>query len=366
MAGEDKDQKTEQPTARRLSEARDEGQVAMSQELIAALALCSGFAVLSLAGNGVWERSGEILVRGLRNLGDAGRADMDAVRAAGWLRGALSAILGPLGLLLAPVLVMMALVGYGQVGFRFTPKAVRLDPNKINPIKGFSRLFSARSTVRTLLSGVKILTIGGVMGFVASRQIPEVVQVGTSQLGPLLKGMAFIAMRCTGAALLAILALALLDFAFQRWQFQRDMRMSKQEIKEEQKLTDGDPQMRGRIRQMQREMATRRMMDDVPKATVVITNPTHYAVALRYERDEPGEPGAPRVLAKGAGYVALRIKQIAAEHGVECHEDVPLARALYAQAEVGSEIPTELFAAVAAVLARIYRLRGDTPSTATA
>src|SRR5262249_53520444 len=159
------------------------------------------------------------------------------------------------------------------------------------------------------------------------------------------------------AAMGVILALALLDTLFQRLQHERDLRMTRAEVKEEHRLTEGDPHVRARIRAVQRELATRRMMADVPKATVVVTNPTHYAVALRSERQlAAGRAGAPVVVAKGVDHLAQRIRSVALESGVPCHEDVPLARTLYARVKLGQEVPAELYAAVAAVLATVYRL----------
>lgn len=358
MADEqDKDQKTEEASPRRLQEARSDGQVALSTELVAALALCAGVAVMSMVGGQAWRRVASILVATLENLPERGKMALDVPLSARWLQEVLSAAVLPLALFVAPVLVVMLLTGYGQVGFQLAPKAIQFDPNKVNPAKGFSRLFSTRAVVRTALALAKVLAVGGAMVLMAWRQVPGVVSVGTAELGPLLVALGVVALRCTAAALLVILILAVVDFFFQRWQFKRDLRMSKEEVKEEHKLTDGDPRVKARIRRIQVELATSRMMADVPKATVVVTNPTHFAVALRYEREEGR--GAPLVLAKGAGHVALRIKHIAAEAGILCHEDVPLARALYRQAEVGREIPEELFAAVAAVLAHVYRLREE-------
>ena len=150
--------------------------------------------------------------------------------------------------------------------------------------------------------------------------------------------------------------LGLIDLAFQRWQLERDLRMSRQEIKEENRITEGDPHVKARVRQLQREMATSRMMADVPKATVVVTNPTHFSVALLYDRAAEGR--APRVVAKGVDFVAQRIRSVAGEAGVLCYEDPALARALHAQADIGQEIPEDLYAAVAEVLAYVYRLQG--------
>ncbi|MCP3860357.1 MAG: EscU/YscU/HrcU family type III secretion system export apparatus switch protein, partial [Phycisphaeraceae bacterium] len=161
--------------------------------------------------------------------------------------------------------------------------------------------------------------------------------MGDNELRPLLVGIGIIAMRCVTGALIVIVALAFADLAYQRFQHGKDLRMTKKEIKEEHRLTDGDPHVKARVRQLQREMATRRMMDDVPDSTVVVTNPTHFAVALKYERNAngAGATSAPVVVAKGADHLAQKIKAVAAEAGVVLYEDVPLARALFAQAEIG-------------------------------
>jgi len=186
--------------------------------------------------------------------------------------------------------------------------------------------------------------------------VDQIARVGTNELGPLLAALGVVALRTTVAALTVILALAALDALFQHRQHERDLRMTRAEVKEEQRLTEGDPHVRARIRAVQREFAMRRMMADVPKATVVVTNPTHYAVAVRYER-EGGASGAPMVVAKGVDHLAEKIKEVARASGVACHEDVALARALHARVAIGQEIPEELYAAVAAVLATVYRLQ---------
>jgi flagellar biosynthetic protein FlhB len=174
--------------------------------------------------------------------------------------------------------------------------------------------------------------------------------------------MGSVVLHCTSAALAAILALALADLFWQRVSYARDMRMSKKEVRDEAKSTEGDPHIKSKIRQLQREMAQSRMMSDVPKATVVVTNPTHFAVALRYERSEGEALGkrrraAPYVVAKGADHIAQRIKQVAASHLIPCVEDVQLARALHAQVEIGDEVPEQLYQAVATVLAQVYRIQ---------
>ena len=203
-----------------------------------------------------------------------------------------------------------------------------------------------------------MFAIAGVMSIIAFTQLEGLIRVSDSDIGPMLVALGQVAVKTTVGGLGVIILLSLIDFFYQRFQFERDMRMSKEEVKEENRISEGDPHIKAKIRQVQRDMAFRRMMDDVPKATVVVTNPTHYAVALRYERGEDGDGVAPHCVAKGKGPIARRIKQIARENGVVLYEDVPLARALHAQVDVGDEIPEDLYAAVAEVLAYVYRLEG--------
>lgn len=357
---EDKEQKTEEATPRRLEEARERGQVALSTELVAGVGLAVGLGALLLAGGRLARAVGTLVAQTLDTVGDVGRTELTAQDAAEILKSALTSPVGALGLFVAPAVVGAILVGYGQVGVRISPRALELDPSKLDPVKGMRRVWSLRAVVRTALAAVKVLAIAGVMGTIAWQHVPQLGRVATSEPGPLLAGLGRVALRCTIGALVVILLIGIFDLLYQRWQHGRDLRMSKQEVKDELKTTEGDPHVKARVRSLQREMATRRMMDDVPRATVVVTNPTHYAVALRYEQDElaPHRSSAPRVVAKGVDHLARRIKERARAASVVCWEDVPLARALYAQVEVGHEIPEELYAAVATVLSHVYRLRG--------
>ncbi|MEW6073159.1 MAG: flagellar type III secretion system protein FlhB [Planctomycetota bacterium] len=357
---EDKEQKTEEATPRRREEAREKGQVALSSELVSAVALGVGLAALLVAGGALVEAVGELLVESLAALPVLGTEELSVPGSSALVRTSLLSVAGVLLMVTLPAVAIGALAGYGQVGFRVTPKAVELDPARVDPVKGFSRLFGARSLVRTLMAAAKVLLIVTAVAVIAWRHLPEIVALSDCEVGPLVAGVGHIALRCVAGALGVILALALLDLAFQRHQHGKDLRMTRQEVKEEYRLTDGDPHVRARIRQLQRQMAMRRMMDDVPKSTVVVTNPEHYAVALRYDRDakDAGAPAAPIVTAKGADHLARRIKEVARAAGVVLYEDVPLARALYAQGEVGREIPEGLYAAVAIVIGYVYRLRG--------
>ncbi len=267
--------------------------------------------------------------------------------------------------LIVPLFAVGLLACYGQVGFLITPKALAWDPARLDPFKGFGRVFGKRGGMRTLMALVKILAITITVALVAWGQVGHLAALTGSELGPIMAAMGAVTLRCTSAALAAILALALADLFWQRFQYERDMRMSKKELRDEAKSTEGDPHIKSKIRQLQREMAQSRMMADVPKATVVVTNPTHFAVALRYERDESEQlrgrrrHAAPYVVAKGADHVAQRIKAVARENDVPCIEDVPLARALHAQVEIGEEVPEQLFQAVATVLAHVYRMQEE-------
>jgi len=357
---EDDDQRTEQATPRRRLEARERGQVPLSMELIAALLLVAWTGALATGGGGLARSMGGALGGALEELGRLGREELSIPAAA--------ALVSDMGLhvgrtllsLLVPLVLLGTLVGYLQVGFQLTPKAIEADPAKLDPIKGLGRMFSARSLMRTTLALAKLGVIAAAMAAVAWTQIERIVALAGADLGPALAGVGHIALRCVGGALVAVLLLAVADAVFQHWQHERDLRMSRQELREELKNLEGDPHIRARIRRLQRELASRRMMTDVPKATVVVTNPTHYAVALRYERS--GAAGrtaaAPRVVAKGLDAVAQRIKEVAREAGVICYENVPLARALHARCEIGDEVPVDLYQAVAEVLAYVYRIQG--------
>jgi flagellar biosynthetic protein FlhB len=352
---DDREQRTEEATPRRREEARERGQVALSSELVSAVGLAAGVGVLAAGGAGLARSVAAALEHALSALGDGAKRDLSIRESAALLSGSVTGVLGALCAIVVPTVLVCAITGYAQVGFRFAPKALSIDPGKLDPVRGAQRVFSLRGLVRTGFALAKVLLITAAAGSVAWLHVDEIAHVGTSELGPLLAALGVVALRTTVAALAVILALAVLDALFQRRQYERDLRMTRAEVKEEHRLTEGDPHVRARIRAVQRELAMRRMMADVPKATVVVTNPTHYAVALRYEREGGGH--APVVVAKGVDHLAERIKELARVSGVACHEDVALARALYGRVRVGQEIPEELFAAVAAVLATVYRLQ---------
>ncbi len=351
MADQSSD-KTEQPTPKRLEDARKKGNVAKSTEINSAFVLLTGTLTLFFISGYMFQNFSMFMKHVLSSLMTYQIA-RDSVRPyAISLIGISIKIMAPL---LLAIMVIGILANVGQVGFLFTLEPVIPNLEKIDPIKGFQRIFSMRSMEELIKGILKIVIIGYVMYRVIKGHYADyflLMDQGPRQIMSFMMRVIF-QMAIWASLILVILAAA--DFAFQKWNYLKDMRMTKQEVKEEMKEYEGDPQVKGRIRSLQREMARKRMMADVPKADVVITNPTHYAVALKYE---PEGMEAPRVLAKGSRKLALKIKEIARESGVPIVEDPPLARALFKSAEVGMEIPVDLFQSVAEVLAYIYRLKG--------
>jgi len=350
-------EKTEDATPRRREEAREKGQVALSSEFMSAITLGGALGAALLVGIPIMQSLGAGVRGSLMELGKDGTRVLDIPSAVEIVSNWGDIGTQNLMIFALPLLLIAVLVGYGQVGFYISPKALEWDLSKLNPVKGLTRMFSLRSVVRTGMATTKLVVIGATIFITAVLQMGKIAKISGTDLGPALIVIADVVLRAVVGGLIAILAIALIDLVFQRWQHEKDMRMTKQEIKEEFKNMDGDPHIKARIRQVQREMASRRMMSDVPDATVVVTNPTHFAVALKYDREsETGS--APVVVAKGVDHVAQKIKEIAKEGGVLCFENVPLARALHAQCEVGDVIPEDLFEAVAGVLAYVYRVQG--------
>jgi flagellar biosynthetic protein FlhB len=263
------------------------------------------------------------------------------------------------GIALLPVLGGLLLIGlasgYAQVGFLFTLEPLMMKWERIDPMAGMKRIFgSQRSMVELLKNLIKMGVIGGIAYVSVNNAIQDAVVLVDTDVPTMFASMIGSSVGIGLKIGLAFLALAALDYAYQRFDYERDLRMTKQELKDESKVTEGDPLIKSRIRGIQRRIAYRRMIAEVPKADVVITNPTHVAVALKYDT---GRMSAPVVVAKGADLMAARIKEIAREHHVPVVEDQPLARALYKAVDIGEQIPEQLFHAVAQVLAYIFKLR---------
>jgi flagellar biosynthetic protein FlhB len=344
-------ERSEAPTQRRLEELRERGQAPRSAELQGALALVAGFYVLRTFGPG----SGAALVGALRaSFGRLTTADLTASEL-----GAFGADVALLGLrALAPLFVTLPLVGLvaglGQTGLLVSPRLLAPDLNRVNPLQGLRRLFSLHGLVELAKSLLKVVIVGFVAWQTLRGRLAELPGLAGRDVASQAASILAATVETGLTVSTALLALAAADYAYQRWDFWRNARMTKQEVKEELRQSEGSPETRSRLRQRMRRLAQRRMMHRVPKADVVVTNPVHLAVALEYDaRVAP----APRVTAKGAGAVAERIKAVAREHGVPVVENRPLAQALYRSVEVGMEVPVQLYAAVAEVLAYIYALR---------
>ncbi len=352
MAEGDSDQeRTEQPTSKRLEEARKQGQVPRSTELNSA-------AVMLLAGGGL-HFMGAHLGNQLHDIMRAGLSlpreeSLDESRALGILANeALHAFLACaplLGLtLVAAVLAPIAIGGWNMSFEALTP-----DFGKLDPTAGLARMFSSRSAVELGKAFAKFLFIGSVAAWLLRSHTGELMGLGNE---PVAEGLSHAA-TLAGHAFLVLAGtmglIAAIDVPLQLWQHNEKLKMSRQEIKEEAKEADGSPEMKGRIRRAQQELARRRMMQEVPKANVIVTNPTHFAVALRYDENRMR---APIVVAKGADEVAARIRAVATEHNVPIFEAPPLARALHRNVELGGEIPSNLYVAVAQVLTYIYQLK---------
>lgn len=351
MPEDSQQEKTESPSPKRRRDFREKGQVAKSREVVSAGMLVSAGIVLTFMGGHCAQRMG-ILAR--EYFWNAHAVSLSKATVYPLLVGAVGGLAG----VLLPVVMAMAVCGIAcnlaQVGFvwSFEPIAPRLE--RINPVSGFRRIVSRRGMVECLKSILKMAVVGYLAVGVARDEMPSILSLG--RLGPeeFLGFLCHVALKILVRVAVFLIVLAVLDYAFQRWEYERGLRMTRQELKEELKEREGSPQIRARVRSMQREMARHRMMAEVPKADVVITNPVAYAVALRYVQSEME---APTVVAKGKGHVALRIKEIASEHQVPIVEQKTLARMLYEAVEIGQLIPVELYKAVAEVLAYVYRLK---------
>jgi flagellar biosynthetic protein FlhB len=353
VAAEDSDQdKTEPASGRRLQQAREEGQVPQSRELSTFLVTMTGVLFLWLLGGWMGER----LLGVLRQAFSFDRAmvfEQTGMGIANFLQTLLGGALLTLMPLFAALMVAAVASPLALGGFLFSPKALGLKLDRLNPLQGIKRMFSLHGLAEMLKAVMKAALIGGVGVLVLWRNRDHLFDFLRE---PLPLAIADFAGTVIWIALLiasSLGLLALFDVPFQLWQYHKNLRMTKEEVKRENKEQEGDPQLKGRIRAMQREMARHRMMAEVPKADVVVTNPTHFSVALRYDT---GNMAAPIVVAKGRGELALKIRDIAREHAVTLLEAPALARALYRHCELQQAIPAALFTAVAEVMAYVYQL----------
>jgi flagellar biosynthetic protein FlhB len=355
---ENDQERTERPTGKRIEEARQEGRVPRSAEMNAAAVLLVAAGSLHFLGGSLGATLFDITKSGL-SIAPAQAVDPGlALATAGTeLVRALMACAPVLGLTLVAALAAPFAIGGWNLSFEvLVPDFTRLDP-----IEGFGRFFSARGAVELGKAFAKFLIVATVAVVVLHKQSAQLLALGSTPLHEGIAQAASLASNALLAVSAGLVLIAAVDVPWQLYQYTENLKMSRGEIREEMKQSEGSPEVRGRIRRMQREIAKRRMMQDVPKADVVIVNPTHFAVALRYDEKRMR---APLVVAKGADLVAARIREIATEHAVPIFEAPPLARALFQGVEIGSEIPQTLYVAVAQVLTYIYQLRAARTSGA--
>lgn len=350
-------EKTEQPTAKKLSDARNDGKVAKSRELDNAVGLLLLFILLQVTmsnlGGGMlglfdmfYNRIPEFLKEN--------STGMTARSVSQMVQRALMEAFDMVWPFFAVGFLAMFVVNLLQVKWVITTKPLKPNFGKFNPINGFKRFFSKDSLVELLKSFLKIILIVWVTYSAVVDDSRNLLLLYDMSL---MRAVMFVGSVIINAGMkisVAYFVIGIIDYIYQKWKFKEDMKMTKQEVKDEYKNSEGDPQVKGKQRAKMREASQRRMMQDVPKADVVITNPTHYAVALKYDAEEAQ---APVVLAKGTDYLALQIKEKAKEADVEIVENKPLARMLYANVEIGEEIPPELYQTVAEILAAVYRLK---------
>ena len=351
MAGGSSQDKTEQPTGKKLSDARKKGNVAQSKEIPSVLILSGSVGVLFFAGAWMLGRLTDTM-RGMYQR--AGTLNMvpETMHTLFW-----EVFINGIVVLIPLMLVVMTagvLGNVAQFGFLFSGEKLTPSLAKLNPIRGIKKLFSLRSLVELAKSIIKLVIISGVAFIVLNRYLDQIPGLMQLSIGNILKFIGQVSFQISLYTCMVLFLMAVLDFAYTKWQHQQDLKMTKQEVKDEYKQREGDPSVKARIRSVQREMARKRMMEAVPEATVVITNPTHLAIALKYEEGM----SAPTVVAKGAGFVAQKIKAIATENDIPLVENKPLARAMFKSTEVGDFIPADLYRAVAEILAYVYRLKG--------
>lgn len=347
---EDQEEKTEEATEQRREEFRKRGQVPMTREF--------STAVFFLVAAGVLYVTSRYF---LQNVVELFNRSMGAELVYTLKNGQLTELLAFVGLklvmLVGPIFLISIVIGVAaqviQTGFLQVEDALTPDLNKINPLNALGRIFSIKGVVELLKAIIKLVAISAVLYVLLNSEISKIPYLSSLSVEQLLTYLGMVIFRLLLIVGIFMLVLAAADYFFQRWQLEREMRMSKQEIKEEHKAREGDPLIKARIRKVQREVATRKMMSEIPKADVVVTNPTHIACVLKYSDKLP----APQLVAKGADFMAEKIKQIARDNNIPIVENKPLARTIFKTMKVGQVIPRELFVAVAEVLSYVFKLR---------
>ncbi len=350
MASEDQGERSEEATQQRREDFRKRGQVAQTKELSAVLMLFCSVLMIWIMSHFFFHHIAELFTR---TMGE----DLIAAVRAGDLFLLANVAVGKMAILLLPMLAVYWVIGFAstllQVGFLYNEEALQIKWERMDPVQGFQRLFSLKAVVEGGKAVAKMVVICLLCYMLLKRQIEMLPNTMDMTVAQLFLFLGSVTVRLLAGVGFFMLTLAGMDYFYQRWDLEKEMRMTKQEIKEEVKSREGDPMVRARIKRIQRQYAQRRMMDEIPKADVIITNPTHIAVAVKYDDTMV----APTVIAKGADLIAQKIRELARENGIPIVENKPLARAMFKTLKIGQQIPRELYTAVAEVLSYVYRLK---------
>ncbi|HMK61499.1 MAG TPA: flagellar biosynthesis protein FlhB [Dissulfurispiraceae bacterium] len=345
------EERTEQATPRRREKAREKGDVPKSRELTSLFPVWTIFLFMLFGGT--------MFTSLLTYFSNSLRRGITLRLTESTLIDVFRADTMQLGLIMLPLFVIIfvgvMVVHFLQTGFLITSTPLTPDLTKLDPLQGIKRLFSINTLYETVKGLLKVAVLGAILYFMLKKEVFTIPLLVDMDIRNIIEFSFGQIKKIVMISALVLTVFAAADYAFQRWQYSRNLKMTKQEVKEEYKEVEGSPLIKARLKSIQRELARRRMMQEVPRADVVITNPTHYAVALKYES---GKMGAPKVVAKGANLIAAKIREIAGSSGVPVIEDKPLARALYSAIDVNQEIPEAFYKAVAAILAEVYRLKG--------
>lgn len=351
-------EKTEEPTSKKLEDARKEGQVAKSKEIGNAFGILALFLILKIYIGSMGTRFLELFSAVYGQIPSISTLYSGNLPIAA-LHVLIKSMMLQMIIIAAPIFLVGVVVAFvcdvAQVKWRPTSKPMQPKFSKLNPMKGFARIFSPGSLVELLKSVLKLAVIGYMVYSYLKGRIGQIFLLYDISIGQAIELIGDVVIELGIRIAAVYMIIAMLDYAYQKYKFKQDMKMTKQEVKDEYKNQEGDPQVKGKQKQRMREASMRRMMQQLPEADVVITNPTHYAVAIKYD---PDKYDAPYVIAKGENYLAQRIKDIARDNKIEIVENKPLARMLYANVEIGGLVPPELYQAVAEVLAFVYHLKG--------
>jgi len=352
MAEEGAQDRTEAPTPKRRSEARSKGNVARSQEINSVAVLITAIVLLKIFASYIYQELSEVFNQCFHLMSTPDEVGMKTVLSLGMF------VFKQIGFIVFPialgVMVVGILVNIFQVGWLFTWQPLQPKFSKINPFSGLKKLVGPRSLVELVKNLFKIAIVGFVAYVTIKAKFNETLMLSEASAGGILLFLLTNAFTIIWRIALIMIIIALLDYAYQKWDYEKNLKMTKEEIKEERKSMEGDPKVKQRMRSLHLEMARRRMMENVPKATVVVTNPTYIAIAIQYEAEQMD---APIVLAKGKRVIAEKIRSIAKENNIPIYEDKPLARAMYDKVDIGESVPVEFYNAVAQILAYVYNLK---------